>query len=207
MNFQRQTRNSQVNIKIAQSLTIAIAVFILWVLPVNNNQAAPATSETQPRDALEYFFHQSFMNFEEEVEIAEEEGKIGLFVMFNDPDCPWCRKMKATVLNQVHIQDYYRKHFRLIHLDTTGDTAMVNFDGTELTEKDYAFKKHRVRATPVFIFFDLKGKKMLRYTGATRNIDEFLWLGEFIVSGEYKNKKFTRYKRQRYASKNKIETK
>lgn len=197
MNLYLQNRNNKTTIKIAQSFAITIAMILFWAFPGSTIHAAQP--ESQPRDALEYFFHQSFMNLEEEAEIAGEEGKTGLFIMFNDPDCPWCQKMKATVLNQVHIQDYYRKHFRNIHLDTTGDTTMVNFDGTELAEKDFAFKIHRVRATPVFMFFDLKGNKILRFTGATRNINEFLWLGEFIVNGEYKNKKFPRYKRERYA--------
>ncbi len=158
-----------------------------------------AVSVIQERDPLEYFFHQSFNNLQEEAQIAREEDKIGLFVMFNDPDCPWCQKMKATVMNQVAVQKFYRKHFRIIHLDTRGDTIMANFDGIEYVEKDYAFKIQRVRATPVFIFFDLEGKKMARYTGATRSIDEFLLLGEFVTSGAYKSTKFTRYKRERLA--------
>ena len=61
--------------------------------------------------------------------------------------------------------------------DTRGDTMLTDFSGREMAEKDFAFKEHRVRATPVFIFFGLDGKPMLRYTGATRDVDEFLWLG------------------------------
>ena len=76
---------------------------------------------------------------------------------------------------------------------------MVNFNGTEMTEKDYAFKLHRVRATPVFMFFDLEGNKLLRYTGATRNMEEFMWMGEYVVNKEFKNKKFAKYKRERLA--------
>ncbi len=169
-------------------------------------ESATTESATQRvRDASEYFFHQSFNNLQEEAQIAGEEGKIGLFVMFNDSDCPWCQKMKISVMNQVAVQKFYRKHFRIIHLDTRGDTMMSNFDGSELAEKDYAFKIQRVRATPVFIFFDLEGKKMVRYTGATRSIEEFLLLGEFVTSGAYKSTKFTRYKRERLAKLNKSE--
>ena len=161
--------------------------------------AAPA--DTSNRDALDYFFHQSFNNLGEELEVAREEGKKGVFVMFNDPDCPWCAKMKATVLNKISVQDFYRQHFRVLHIDTTGDTVLTDFRGTEMTEKDYAFKVNRVRATPVFMFFDLQGKQTLRYTGATRNIEEFLWLGEFVVNGTYKDMKFSKYKRSRRVKK------
>lgn len=160
-----------------------------------------ASVSQPPREAMEYFFHQSFNNLQEEAEIAREEGKIGIFVMFNDPDCPWCKKMKATVLNQVPVQEYFRKHFRILHLDTRGDTMMTNFDGEEIAEKDFALKVHRIRATPVFMFFDLEGNKMLKYTGATRSVDEFLWMGEFIVNGDYKKTKFAKYKRERLSQK------
>jgi len=146
---------------------------------------------------MEHFFHQSFNNLQEEAELAREEGKIGILVMFNDPDCPWCKKMKATVLNQVPVQEFYRKHFRILHLDTRGDTMMTNFQGEEIAEKDFALLTHRVRATPVFMFFDLDGNVTLKYTGATRSVDEFLWMGEFILNGEYKNTKFSRYKSER----------
>lgn len=159
----------------------------------------PAISSVPPtpREAMEYFFHQSFNNLQEEAELAREEGKIGILVMFNDPDCPWCKKMKATVLNQVPVQEFYRKHFRILHLDTRGDTMMTNFQGEEIAEKDFALLTHRVRATPVFMFFDLDGNVTLKYTGATRSVDEFLWMGEFILNGEYKNTKFSRYKSER----------
>ena len=176
-----------------------LSLLLLVALPA----ISTASVNPPPREAMEYFFHQSFNNLQEEAEIAREEGKIGIFVMFNDPDCPWCKKMKATVLNQVPVQEFFRKHFRILHLDTRGDTLMTNFKGEEIAEKDFALKVHRVRATPVFMFFDLEGKKLLKFTGATRSIEEFLWMGEFILNGEYKNTRFAKYKRERLSEKNK----
>ncbi len=164
-------------------------------------QAAPTDVAT--RDPMSYFFHQSFGNLAEEAETARSEGKVGLFVMFDDPACPWCAKMKETVLNQPVVQDYYRKYFRIIRVDTTGDTPLTDFSGREMAEKDFAFKVHRVRATPVFMFFDTSGRVLMRYTGVTRSVREFLWLGEFVVNGEYKTKKFTAYKRERLTATNK----
>ncbi len=164
----------------------------------------PVTAADMPmasRDAMTHFFEQSFGNLKEEQALAKREGKQGLFVMFSDPDCPWCDKMKATVLSRPEIQDYYRQHFRILHMDTRGDTPITDFGGREMAEKDFAFKEHRVRATPVFIFFGLDGKPMQRYTGATRDAEEFLWLGEFVATGEYKSKNFTVYKRERLAAK------
>jgi thioredoxin-related protein len=150
-----------------------------------------------PRDPMEYFFHQSFNNLQEELENAVEEKKTGVFIMFSDKDCPWCLKMKTNIMNRVDVQTYYREHFRNMTIDIRGDTLMTDFDGNEVSEKDFAFKQHRVRATPVFMFFDTSGKVVMRLTGIVRDAKEFIWLGEFVVSGEYQNTNFTKYKRIR----------
>ncbi len=177
-----------------------LSVFGL-VLSLATATAYGAQTVPETRDPMSHFFVQSFGNLHEEAAIAKSEGKRGILVMFNDPECPWCAKMKANVLNQVRVQEYYRKYFRPLHVDTRGDAPLIDFSGKEWTEKDWAFKVNRVRATPVFVFYGLDGKPVMRYTGATRGIEEFLWLGEFVANGEYKNKNFTVYKRERLAAK------
>jgi thioredoxin-related protein len=159
--------------------------------------ASSGASRQLPRDAMEYFFNQSFNNLSEELEIAREEKKSGVFIMFSDKDCPWCMKMKTTIMNRVDVQDYYRKHFRLLTVDIRGDAMMTDFQGNEVEEKDFAFKQHRVRATPVFMFFDTDGNAVMRLTGIVRNAEEFIWLGEYVVNGEYKRINFTKYKLER----------
>ncbi|MBT8120558.1 MAG: thioredoxin family protein [Gammaproteobacteria bacterium] len=171
---------------------------LLFLLQLNwVGQSVAATAGSQTRDPMEYFFHQSFNNMEEELEIALEENKSGVFIMFSDKDCPWCLKMKTTIMNRVDVQDYFREHFRLLTIDIRGDTLMTDFEGNEVYEKDFAFKQHRVRATPVFMFFDTSGKKTMRLTGIVRSAEEFLWLAEYVVAGEYQNTNFTKYKRAR----------
>jgi len=157
--------------------------------------SAPVLAEV--RDPMQFFFHSSFGSLPEEAATAKQEGQIGILIMFEAEDCPWCAKMKANVLNQSAIQDFYRKHFRVLTMDINGDVPMTDFAGTEMPQKDFAFKHNRVRATPVFAFFDLDGKLMTRYTGATRDAEEFLWLGEFVVNGDWKTTTFPAYKRKR----------
>lgn len=161
--------------------------------------SAPAAGEmaAAPRDAMTHFFEQSFGNLKEELDGALAEGKTGLFIMFDDEDCPWCAKMKATIMNQPQVQDYYRKHFRVLHLDKNGDTPITDFAGREMPVKEFAFKAYNVRATPVFVFVGPRGETLLRSVGANMTLEEFLWLGEFVETGAYKSKNFTVYKRER----------
>lgn len=142
------------------------------------------------------FFDQSFGNFQEETELARDEGKLGVFVFFEMDDCPFCHRMKETILKEPDVVEYFNKYFKAYRFDIEGGSPVVDFDGSDYASGvEMAEKKYRVRATPVMIMFDLEGKQMVRYTGPTTSKEEFLMLGEFVVSGEYKNMPFTRYKR------------
>ena len=156
-------------------------------------QAVPAT-----RDPAAHFFDQNFGNLQEEAQTAKAENKLGVFIMYEQDGCPWCEKMMSTVLNQVPVQDYYRKHFRIVHVDIKGDNPLTDFTGKETTEKEFAFAQ-RVRATPVFAFFGIDGKQLTKFTGAVKDPHEFIMLGEFVVSGAYKTQNFTAYKRDKSA--------
>ena len=173
-------------------MKIKIILLFLVIIPLFAGNMAYA----QTLDAGSGFFQQGFGDLTEELEIAIEEGKKGVFVMFDDKDCPWCAKMKATVLNQIEVQAYYRKFFRITRIDRNGDALITDFNGNDISEKDFA-DKTRVRATPVMIFYDLQGNPMYRHTGATRNIKEFLWMGEYVAEEKYKTQRFTVYKRQK----------
>ena len=156
-----------------------------------------AIAAEKPRDPGQHFFNESFWDFTEELENARKAGKQGILVMFEMDECPFCHRMKTTVLNQPDVQDYFREHFLIFPVDIEGDVEVVDFRGKTTTMKDFAFKQYRVRATPVFAFYDLDGEyiKRARFTGATRDKDEFLLLGRYVVEGAYKKQSFTRYKR------------
>jgi thioredoxin-related protein len=154
-----------------------------------------ASWSAAPRDPGEYFFDQSLGDLAEELANAREQGKSGVLIMFEMDECPFCHRMKTTVLNQVAVQDYYKQHFLILPMDIEGDIEITDFQGNTLKQKDFAFKQFRVRATPVFAFFDLDGNPVAKYTGATRNVEEFLLLGRFVVEKAYQKTSFTRYKR------------
>jgi thioredoxin-related protein len=150
-------------------------------------------------DPYEHFFQTTFGDFQEELEIARDEDKKALLIFFEMDECPFCHRMKQTVLNQPEVQAYYREHFRILSVDVGGDVEVVSFKGETMRQADFAFRENRVRATPVFQFYDHEGAPIARFTGATSGVEEFLWLGEFVADGHYKETNFNRYKRDRQA--------
>lgn len=154
-------------------------------------------TQAATRDPSDYFFEETFGNFQEELDLARQEGKQGVLIFFEMDECPFCHRMKTTVLNQVPVQDYFRKHFRIFSVDIEGDVEITDFQGRHTTQKDFAFKQYQVRATPVFAFFDLDGKLVARHTGPTSGVQEFLWLGEYVADGHYRDESFSRFKRDK----------
>ena len=105
---------------IITSLNLRTAISLL-MLCFSSLTAAEA------RDPMVYFFQDSFNDLSEEAMLSAEEGKVGVLVMFETNDCPWCERMKETVLNQSEVQDYFRRHFRVIALNTDGGCLSNGF--------------------------------------------------------------------------------
>lgn len=152
------------------------------------------TGHAETRDAQENFFDVKMGDFKSELATARKEGKSGILIMFELADCPFCYRMKHTILNQSEVQDYYHQHFLIFPVDIRGDLAMVDFKGKETTEKAFSVE-HRVYGTPVFDFFDLDGKLITRFPGTAKDVNEFLLLGKCVVEGACKTQSFTAYKR------------
>jgi thioredoxin-related protein len=150
-------------------------------------------------DPYEHFFQTTFGDFQEELEFTRDEGKKALLIFFEMDECPFCHRMKETVLNQPEVQAFYREHFRILSVDVGGDVEVTNFQGETMRQADFAFQENRVRATPVFQFYDHEGNPIVRFTGATSGVEEFMWLGEFVAGGHYRDDNFNRYKRDRQA--------
>ena len=167
---------------------LVLHILAFWLLSLMSGIAGAET-----RDVHKHFFDQHLGDFKSELESAKSSGKQGILLMFQQEDCPWCARMKSTILNQSDVQDYFKKNFLIFTVDIKGDTSLVDFQGIETTEKKFS-EKNRVRATPVFGFIDLDGKMAYRFTGASKDVQEFLMLGRYVVDGAYKTQAFVAYK-------------
>lgn len=162
---------------------LLIALFLLV--------AAPAWAET--RDPMNHFFQPKFGDLQADLAEAKKQGKQGIFLFFEMDECPFCDRMKNTILNQSEVQDAYRAKFLIYPIDVNGDTELVDFQGNTTTEKAFALGL-RVRATPVLMFFDLDGKPVARHTGPVKDKAEFLLLGQYVTEGAYATQPFVKYK-------------
>ena len=162
---------------------LLIAIFLLHVTP----------SWAEARTQAGSFFLQSFGDLQADLRDAKKLGKQGVFLFFEQEHCPFCERMKTTILNQPEVQDAYHAKFLAFPIDLNGDTELIDFQGKPTKPKDFAFL-HRVRATPVLLFFNLDGKLVARHTGPTKDKAELLLLGQYVAEGAYVTQPFAKYK-------------
>ena len=153
------------------------------------------TGHAETRDAQEYFFDLKLGDFKSELATAIKEGKSGILIMYELEDCPFCYRMRHTILNQSEVQDYYHQHFLIFPIDIRGSLPMEDFTGKKTTEKAFSIEQ-RIYGTPVFDFYDLEGKLITRFPGTAKDVNEFLLLGKCVVEGACKTMSFTAYKKQ-----------
>ena len=132
------------------------------------------------------FWDDSFFDMPADLKQAKADGKTGVFLFFQMADCPFCHRMETTVFTDPDVMAFMKKHFVTASIDIEGDVMMTDFQGKSISQKDFAFKQFRVRATPVMAFIDTDGKVATLFTGPTRSAQEFLTLAKFVTSGAYK---------------------
>jgi thioredoxin-related protein len=133
-------------------------------------------------------------DFPSEIKAAAEDGK-SLVIMFHQNGCPYCDKMRTRVFPDPRVDRYYSRRFVLIESNIRGSLAIITPRGEEITEKEFA-RRLRVRATPVFVFFDKEGNNVFRVTGFL-DANRFAKAGRYVADGIYKRKvSFFRYLQQ-----------
>lgn len=164
-----------------------LATILLWSV-----SASVIATPEETRDPREFFFAQSFGDLPEEIELAREQGKLGLLLFFEAEGCPYCVSMLRSVLSQKQVQDWYQERFLSIAVDIHGDVEIKDFDGITLPSKVFA-QQRRVLMTPLLAFIDLDGNEVFRHLGMVKSPEKLLVMGEYIAGGHYFDTEFSVY--------------
>jgi thioredoxin-related protein len=143
------------------------------------------------------WFLESFLELSDDLESANKEGK-RFVIAWELKGCPYCKETHFVNFAQPRISDYVKSNFEVLQLNIIGSRKVVDFDGTELSEKDLA-AKYGVRFTPTFQFFGeqaavLKSlppqrREVARAPGYMRP-DDFLGMFRYVREKAYESKSF-----------------
>jgi thioredoxin-related protein len=109
------------------------------------------------------WFKNSFLDLGEDIEEAAEEGKRIILYFYQD-GCPYCAKLLNENFAIKEIVDKIREGFQLIAINIWGDRSVTGISGEETTEKSLA-ESLKVMYTPILLFLDEQGRRVLRING------------------------------------------
>lgn len=109
------------------------------------------------------WFKESFLDFAEDIAEAKQAGK-RVMVLFHQDGCPYCNALVERNLSQRDIERTLREHFDVVALNLWGDREIKNVAGHTFSEKSFA-QGLKVQFTPTLLFFDERGRVVLRLNG------------------------------------------
>jgi thioredoxin-related protein len=160
------------------SFVCTLSAALLLLLSANNDALGESLQGGGPE---QYFFAQSFNDFQEEMDFVKAEKKQGILIFFDMVGCPYCLYMKEKVLSQELAQQWYGQHFHSIRVDIHGATQVIDFDGQQWTESSFA-ARYDVFSTPTIIFFDTDGHEIYRHLKMVKTPERLIALGKAVLA-------------------------
>lgn len=109
------------------------------------------------------WFLNSFLDLSEDIEDLASQNK-RLIIFLHQDNCPYCHLFITKNLTNDITKKKLQKHFDIVDINMFGNKEITDIDRKEYSEKDFAIK-YKVQFTPTLIFFDEKGKQILRLNG------------------------------------------
>lgn len=138
------------------------------------------------------WFKNSFLDLNEDLEEAMDDGKRGLVVYFGQKDCAYCEAlMQINFGTELDIIEYTRRHFDVVPIDIWGSREVTDFEGVTLSEKKFA-EREKANFTPSLIFYGKDGEEILQLRGYYTPYKLRAAL-EYVVDEHYQNESLRDY--------------
>jgi len=140
---------------------------------------------------LPNWFSLSFLDLNNSLEDALEDGKKGIILYFGRKDCAYCKTLLEVNWGDPAIVAFTQKHFNVIAIDVRGDRIVTDFNGKQWSEKDYAVHL-RTNFTPSLLFYNSKKQLALKLSGY-RPKYQFRAALEYVADAHYYREPFREY--------------
>ena len=154
-------------------------------------QESPRGSYSGAMDTLyPDWFKTSFMELEEDILEAREEGR-RLMLVFHQPGCPYCNAFVERNLAQKDIEALVQDNFDVIEINMWGDREVTSVAGDSFTEKTFS-EALGVQFTPTVLMYEDTGELALRLNGYYPP-QKFRTALDFVISGGSRDQSFNEY--------------
>jgi len=140
---------------------------------------------------LPEWFKVSFLDLQDDLLTAIQEGKDGIIVYFGQKHCAYCKALLEINWGKPDIVEYTRKHFDVIAIDIWGDREVTDMQGEEIPEKHFA-ERQKTNFTPTLLFYDRTGEEVLMLRGYYPPY-RFRAALEFVADNHYQRMSFPEF--------------
>lgn len=137
------------------------------------------------------WFEISLGDLREELVEARAAGKSGIMIYFGQARCAYCEKFLHINLADPEVEHYLRRHFDVVPIDIWGIEDIIDTDGREYSEREYALH-YKANFTPTTLFYDRNGKPVYRLRGYYP-VYQFQAALHYVVEGFYLVESFRDY--------------
>jgi thioredoxin-related protein len=143
------------------------------------------------------WFLESFLDLSDDLEGAAKDGK-RFVIMWELKGCPYCKETHFVNFARTDIADYIKANFEVLQLNIIGSRKVMDFDGSELSEKALALK-YGVRFTPTLQFFPERAAPLKNIAPTKREVtrapgyfrpNDFLAMFRYVREKAYESKSF-----------------
>lgn len=182
-------------------MTRSFITLLIWISIALASPALQANTSKSPLAFDDYplaeeldlpnWFRLSFLDLQESLDEAIQDGKRGLIIYFGRKDCAYCKALLEDNWGSPDIRDYTLEHFHVIAIDVRGQRTVTDFDGKTYTEKEFSARM-RTDFTPSLLFYEAKGRLALRLPGF-RPKYQFRAALEYVADAHYTKEPYRKY--------------
>ncbi len=145
-----------------RALLFICSISVLFAIAANKQQLTEGMVNPGHQDKPSWF-RLSFLDIREDISEAAKAKK-RLILYFYQDGCPYCKKLLEDNFGQRAIANKTKKYFDVVAINMWGSKEVIDLKGQTTTEKKFATGL-KVQYTPTLLFFDEKGKVIVRVNG------------------------------------------
>jgi len=178
----------------------SLATLTLLLLSYSPVQAAGAIFDDSAIKQVRYpaWFKQSFLDLDEDLAEAGDNGKLGLMMLFTTEGCSYCDFFIERSLGEAATASRVREHFDSIGLEIFDDAEMRSPGGESMPVKRFA-KQSGAAFSPTLLFFDTDGNLLLKVVGY-QSPERFNEILDYLIGGFYRTMSLKEFSRRNAAT-------
>ena len=177
-----------------KSLLSVISILFLSIGGISAGHAAETSARGEITGGVAHaapaWFKESFLEIQDDVDEATEEGKhVILFFQLNG--CPYCDRMLTESFESEPLTSFIQENFDTIAINVGGDREIIFNEEITVIEKELA-EMLNVRSTPAILFLNSDNKTVVRVNGY-RNPARFEQVLNYVAEKGYEQGTLAEY--------------